>query len=101
MLILSRLEGQKVFIGDDIVIQVFDIGNGKVKLGIECPREIAVHREEVKARIDRDELDRKLGHRATPGGWCGSTPARCGQRLAGTRRLSAGPQGARGQPVGM
>jgi carbon storage regulator len=62
ILVLSRREGQKIFIGDDIVITICEAERGNVRIGIECPREVPIYREEVKVRIDRDELDRKLGH---------------------------------------
>ena len=50
MLILTRRLGQNIVIGDDIIIRVLDIGS-QVKLGIEAPTEIEVHREEVYEKI--------------------------------------------------
>jgi carbon storage regulator len=64
LLILSRKLNQTVLIGDDIAISVVYIskgkGKGRVKLGIEAPIEIPVHRSEVQAEIDgqrRWEID--------------------------------------------
>ncbi|MDZ7640716.1 MAG: carbon storage regulator CsrA [Desulfurivibrio sp.] len=51
MLVLARRSGEAVAIGDNIKIQVLEIKNGQVKLGIEAPEEVAVHREEVYQRI--------------------------------------------------
>ena len=50
MLILTRRLGENIVIGDDIIIRVLDI-SGQVKLGIEAPREIEVHREEIYEKI--------------------------------------------------
>lgn len=51
MLVLTRKEGEKVRIGDDIVVTVVDIDRNRIRLGIEAPRDISVNREEVTARI--------------------------------------------------
>lgn len=51
MLLVSRTKGKKVIIGDDIVVQVVDIGRYHVKLGIAAPKDIAINREEVYHRI--------------------------------------------------
>lgn len=52
MLILSRKKGESIVIGDDIVITVVEIRGDKVRLGIEAPRSVPVHRYEVKRLID-------------------------------------------------
>ena len=53
MLILTRNEGEKiVFPGLGITVEVTRINGGKVRLGIDAPPEIKVHREEVQRRID-------------------------------------------------
>ncbi len=51
MLILSRKVGQKITVGRDVTIVVVEIGSGKVRLGIEAPREVAVHRLEVAEAV--------------------------------------------------
>lgn len=54
MLILSRKRDEKIFIGDQIVtITVLDIRGDKVRLGIEAPEDIPVHRQEVYEAIQR------------------------------------------------
>ena len=52
MLILSRKQGQRIMIGDDVVITVVEIDRGKVRLGIEAPQQVHVHREEVYAAMN-------------------------------------------------
>ncbi len=47
MLVLSRKLGEKIHIGDNICITVVDVDRGKVRLGIEAPREIPVFRQEL------------------------------------------------------
>lgn len=47
MLLLTRFEGQRIMIGDDIVITVCRVSGGQVKLGIDAPSNITVMREEV------------------------------------------------------
>lgn len=54
MLILTRKIGEKIKIGDDVVLSVVEMGKGYVKLGIEAPKDIAILRQEVFERV-RDE----------------------------------------------
>ncbi|MCW7752382.1 carbon storage regulator CsrA [Desulfobotulus sp. H1] len=56
MLILTRKCGEQIRIGNDIRIQVLDMGKGVVKLGIEAPKNIVVHREEVFERVRETNL---------------------------------------------
>jgi carbon storage regulator len=57
MLVLTRRRGEGVVIGPDIRIVVLGIKNGQVRLGIEAPRTIEVHRDEVCVRIqDENQL---------------------------------------------
>ncbi len=55
MLVLSRQRDEKIMIGDNVVITVVDIRGDKVRLGIEAPREVDVHRREVYEAIKREE----------------------------------------------
>lgn len=48
MLVLSRKLGEKIHIGDDITITIVDIERGKIRLGIDAPREIPVLRDELR-----------------------------------------------------
>lgn len=51
MLVLSREKDQSIIINGQIVVTVLDVRGDKVRIGIEAPCEISVHREEVFARI--------------------------------------------------
>jgi len=49
MLVLSRKLGEKIVIGDNISITVVDIDRGKIRLGIEAPRDVPIARQELLA----------------------------------------------------
>lgn len=51
MLILTRKVGESVLIGDDISISVLSVRGNQVKLGVQAPKEVSVHREEIYRRI--------------------------------------------------
>ena len=54
MLVLSRQRDESIVIGDNIVVTIVDVRGDKVRLGIEAPREISVHRREVYDAIQRE-----------------------------------------------
>jgi carbon storage regulator len=56
MLILTRKLGEKIAIGDDITITLVEIKGTQVKLGIEAPKHIEIHRQEVYERIRQENL---------------------------------------------
>ena len=56
MLVLSRKKNESIIINNDITIVVVEIRGDKVRLGVEAPREVPVHRREVYAAIKRNEL---------------------------------------------
>ena len=60
MLVLSRQRDQRIIIGDNVVITVVDVRGDKVKLGIEAPKEISVHRQEVYEAIQRENRQAAL-----------------------------------------
>ena len=51
MLILTRRIGEKIVIGDDVTISILGVKGNQVRVGIEAPREVQVHREEIYQRI--------------------------------------------------
>lgn len=55
MLVLSRKEGEKIVINDNITITIVALQGHKVRVGIDAPREVPVHREEIQ-RLRDDEL---------------------------------------------
>lgn len=56
MLVLSRHRDESIMIGDDVVITIVDIRGDKVRLGINAPQDIPVHRQEVYEAIKRENL---------------------------------------------
>ncbi len=64
MLVLSRHRDESIIIGDDIIITVVDIRGDKVRLGIQAPPDVPVHRKEVYEAIQRE--NRQAG-RVQPG----------------------------------
>ena len=58
MLVLSRKKNESIVINDDITIVVVEIRGDKVRLGVEAPKEVPVHRREVYDAIKRNESDR-------------------------------------------
>ena len=63
MLVLTRKLGENIRIGDSIKITVLEVRSGQVKIGIEAPPEVKVHREEIYARIQ--EENRRAQQRRT------------------------------------
>jgi len=59
MLILSRNEKERIMIGEDIVLTVIEICKERVRIGINAPREIPVHREEIYDAIKRKESEER------------------------------------------
>lgn len=52
MLVLSRRKDQVIWIGNDIKITVVGIGDGRVRLGIDAPKDVVINRQEVQDEID-------------------------------------------------
>jgi len=57
MLILTRRVGETVVIGDDVTVTVLGVKGNQIRLGVNAPREIAVHREEIFERIKRERSE--------------------------------------------
>lgn len=58
MLVLSRKKDEKIIIGDSITLMVVEIRGDKVRLGIEAPRDVTVHRQEVYDAIKKESEQR-------------------------------------------
>lgn len=57
MLILTRKVGESIMIGDSVEVKVLGIRAGQIKLGIEAPKDMKVHREEIYERIHTEDGD--------------------------------------------
>ena len=66
MLVLSRQRDESIMIGDDVVITIVDIRGDKVRIGIDAPTRIPVHRQEVYEAIQRENDMEKAADRAVP-----------------------------------
>jgi carbon storage regulator len=59
MLILTRRVGESLMIGDDVNITVLGIKGNQVRLGVNAPKEVAVHREEIYQRIQQEKAQER------------------------------------------
>lgn len=57
MLLLTRYPGQTITIGDDIFIHIVERQGNQIRIGITAPREIPVHRQEIKDIIDQQKTN--------------------------------------------
>jgi carbon storage regulator len=55
MLILTRRVGETVMIGNEVTVTVLGVKGNQVRIGVNAPKDVAVHREEIYARIKREE----------------------------------------------
>jgi carbon storage regulator len=86
MLLLTRKLGENIRIGDDVKITIVEVKGNHVKLGIEAPASVKVHREEIYERIQQENRR----HQAQA---AGNAPA-----AAGTAAATAGPPKPGGEP---
>lgn len=67
LLVLTRKEGESIIIGDDIVVQVVSIEDGRVKLGITAPKDVTIHRYEVYKSIQEENKKATVNKRISMG----------------------------------
>jgi len=61
MLILTRRVGESVMIGEDVTVTVLGVKGNQVRVGIDAPKTVAVHREEIYERIKREQQGEPSG----------------------------------------
>ena len=76
MLVLSRQRDESIIIGDNVVVTIVDIRGDKVRLGIQAPQEIPVHRREVYEAIQRENLQASQLDRKDVSGLADGSPPR-------------------------
>ena len=59
MLILTRKVGESIMIGDSVEVKVLGLRAGQIKLGIEAPKDLKVHRQEIYERIRAEEESKR------------------------------------------
>jgi carbon storage regulator len=57
MLILTRRVGETLMIGDEVTVTVLGVKGNQVRIGVNAPRDVAVHREEIYERIKREQAE--------------------------------------------
>ena len=64
MLVLTRRVGETLMIGDEVTVTVLGVKGSQVRIGVNAPREVAVHREEIYERIKAEEGQDQSGNTA-------------------------------------
>jgi len=57
MLILTRRVGETLMVGDDVTVTVLGVKGNQVRIGVNAPKDVSVHREEIYQRIQKEKAD--------------------------------------------
>ena len=76
MLVLTRKAGERIQIGDEVVLEILEVRQGQVRLGIEAPRHVRIYREEIARQIREENRSAAA-----------SEPAAMGSLVARLRRV--------------
>ena len=66
MLILTRRVGETLMIGDEVTVTVLGVKGNQVRIGVNAPRDVAVHREEIYERIKREQAEQAAQQQHEP-----------------------------------
>ncbi|MCA9053954.1 MAG: carbon storage regulator CsrA [Planctomycetaceae bacterium] len=66
MLVLSRHRDESIIIGDDVIVTIVDIRGDKVRLGIQAPSHVTVHRQEIYDAIQREKSGGNSAPKSAP-----------------------------------
>jgi carbon storage regulator len=64
MLILTRRVGETLMIGDEVTVTVLGVKGNQVRIGVNAPKNVAVHREEIYERIKREQAEQRTEERS-------------------------------------
>ena len=67
MLILTRRVGETLMVGDDVTVTVLGVKGNQVRIGVNAPKEVSVHREEIYMRIQAEKNGNTGAAQASPG----------------------------------
>ncbi|KXI27960.1 carbon storage regulator CsrA [Paraglaciecola hydrolytica] len=62
MLILTRRVGETLMVGDDVTVTVLGVKGNQVRIGVNAPKEVSVHREEIYMRIQAEKNGQQAAH---------------------------------------